>query len=147
MSLDPTSNLRHSPSFQWLRLCFCLCAQSILLSSFAVVSISSSVSFLKEMSLSWSLHVFEQCPSSFSSSVLSRSSVSSFSLVSSFRFPIFFVSPFRLYYESKHFALRRLNHSFMLFCECRGSRGVVHRRGYHCVEKPKLMSKHGSSRC
>ena len=29
----------------------------------------------------------------------------------------------------------------MLFCECPCSRGVVHRRGYHSVEKPKSMSE------
>ena len=34
----------------------------------------------------------------------------------------------------------------MLFGECPSSRGVVHRRGYHCVEKPKSMSKLLSSR-
>ena len=62
-----------------------------------------------------------------------------------FSFPDLFVSPFRVYDESKHFALRRLNHSFVLCCECPSSRGVVHRRGYRCVEKPKSMSKHASS--
>ena len=55
-----------------------------------------------------------------------------------FSFLDLFVSPFRFYDESKHFALRRLNHSFVLFCECPGSRGVVHRRGYHFVEKAEV---------
>ena len=47
-------------------------------SSIIVVSISSSVSFSKETSPSWSVCVFELCPSSLSSPVLPKSSVSSF---------------------------------------------------------------------
>ena len=42
------------------------------------------------------------------------------------------------------FALRRLNHSFVVFCEGPCSRGVIHRRECHCAEKPKSMSKHVS---
>ena len=64
-----------------------------------------------------------------------------------FSFLDLLVSSLRLHDESKHFALRRLNHSLVLICECPSSTGVVHRRGYHCVEKPKSMFKHASSRC
>ena len=82
--------------------------------------------------------VFELCPSSLSSPVPPRSSV--FFLVGLvFSFHDLFVSSLRLCHESKHFALRRLTHSFVLFCECLCSRGVAHRRGFHCVEKPKSM--------
>ena len=51
-----------------------------------------------------------------------------------FSFPDLFVSPVRLYDKSKHFELRRLNHSFVVFCEGPCSRCVAYRRSYCCVE-------------
>ena len=57
------------------------------------------------------------------------------------------LSSIRLYDESEHFALHRLYHSLVLFGGCPCSRGVVHRRGYHSVEKPKSMSEHVVFRC
>ena len=103
------------------------------LPSISVVSISSSVSFSKDTSLSWSLWVFELCPSSLSSPVLLMSLVSFF-FVGLVLFHDLFVSSFRLYDESEHFALRRLYHSFVLFCGCPCSWCAADRRSYHCVD-------------
>ena len=90
-----------------------LCKYSIQSSSsISVVSISSSVPFSKDTSLSWSLAlpVF-----TFVASATQVVGVFFFvGLV--FSFHDIFVSSFRLYDESKHFALRRLNHSFVPFC-------------------------------
>ena len=78
--------------------------------------------------------------------MLPKSSVSFFSLVSSFRVTIFLYLLFCLYDESKYFTLRPLNHSF-LFCECPCTRYVACRGSYCCVEQSETVFEHEVSRC
>ena len=58
-----------------------------------------------------------------------------------------FVSPFCLYDESEHFALRRLYHSFVFIGGCPCSRCVAYRLSYRCVEQPETMFEHVVFRC
>ena len=139
----------HFPSFPRLRLCFFLCIQCILLLLLLQSLLCQfhhryrsrkrcrcpdrcvCLSFVRP-------HFHLQC---YPSLQCRRFRWSRLFVYRSFCMSFSFV------WLVERFALRRLNHSFMLFCECPDSRGVVHRRGYHCVEKPKSMSKHVSSRC
>ena len=75
MSLVPTSNLRiiHLSMASSVLL---LCIQSTLLLQSLLCQILRRYRFREEISLSWSLCVFELCPSSLASPVLPRSSVS-----------------------------------------------------------------------
>ena len=59
-----------------------------------------------------------RCECSFSSPVLPKLFVVFFFVGLVFSFHDHFVSSFRLYDESGHFALRRLNHFFVFFCGC-----------------------------
>ena len=100
-------------------------------SSVSAASISSSVSFMNEMSLSWFLVslfflLFRSPPSS-----------SLFFLVADLC--LLFVFSFCLDNEGEHFALCRLCHFLMFFrkCPCAGS--VVHRRSDHHVEQAESV--------
>ena len=110
----------------WLHVCFSSCFQPILLLRECLLSISSSASFMKEMSLSWSQSVFElfqvhlQSFRDFLSLLLHlslfRFSTSLFHFL--FIFVVFFVFSLCLYDEAEHAAQRRLNHSFVFFWRC-----------------------------
>ena len=137
----------HSPYSQWLPLCFFFAFNPFLFFNRCCVNFIIGIVLEKRDVVVLIVVCLSFVRPHFDLQCCPNLQASSSSLVSSFRSPDLSVSPFRLYDESKHFALRRLNHSFMLFCEWLSSRDVIHRRRYHCVEQPKSMSEHVSSRC
>ena len=138
VSLDAASNLRIFHLFHDF-----VCASFYVFNPVFFFSVSIS----NDTSLSWSLWVIELCPSSLSSSVLSKSFVFFSSLISSLRFTIFLSLLFCVYDEKWHLTLRRLHHSVVLFCGSPCAWCVKHRRSYHSVEMSESMFERVVSRC
>ena len=102
MSLHPTSNLRIFHLFHGFVCSSFYVFNPILFLQSLLCQFHHRIVLERDVAVLIVVCVFELCPSSFSSSVLPKSSVSSFSLVSVFSFPDLFVSPLRLDEEAKH---------------------------------------------